>query len=704
MRTAESRGSLRRNLGGVVTDWTDELLDGAVARAVEDLDRLFPLEKIDGKTLIFDISSEVWDSGTLGSTVTLANQRLRPKSEKVTDTTGITTYVRDTDYTMDYALGTIIALASGSIPGSQADLEISYKILEVYLDLSLLTDLIRIVRVEYPAGNIPGDFQSFFTWGDFLVVTALGVTTQSRLGEREHAWLYYHAKHTLPKVDAESSWPPQIDEVVIKGAEGYSLMTKALELRHSSRNRLTVALNTLADIAAIEAEIDTALANTASQASSSTGDLADIDGYIVDMIATLSAAAGFLASAGDAVVSATNQAALAATAITSADADLSIAEGKLSDVDGLVTDAAALLASMETYVAQATPHLDIAKSNLSTALGKIDISTLSTNAAEFDLIEAATKIRAATDAVEEAEFYNKTKVDSLISALNPALGDLITGVGDQLVLAGSNLISGAAVINKVNTGELVSEMFRRYADVHLTAGRLRYDEHLSYLGRIDRVLAQGTGMIAQAVELRAQADTWISDAQTVLSAIDQLLGQVRAYHENVAQGISVAQGHINSGQVVAGGAASAVGLVGRGIELGNSFTAVGRVRLEQAREDNVLVEAFIAAATGYINMANAKIAEGNGKNAPIDATLQMVSHKIDVARIYQTEADRRIQEIALKHQESDRHVALSVQESNIADKFEERGILTKGEFMDILMDRAQVRADTALSPTRQQAN
>ena len=246
-------------------------------------------------------------------------------------------------------------------------------------------------------------------------------------------------------------------------------------------------------------------------------------------------------------------------------------------------------------------------------------------------------------------------------------------------------------------------MYKRYADSSTAIARMRYEEHLSYLGRIDRVLAQGVGMVAQAVESRAQAETWLASGRVVIEEMNILLGRIRAYHDNVAQNISMAQGHINSGQVVSGAAASSAGLVNSGINQGRGYIEIARVRLEQAREDNVLVEAYLTAATAYVNMANAKIAEGNGKRTPIDATLSMVEHKLDVARVYQSEAGVRIQEIAAKHQESDRHMALSVQESAIADKFEERGVLIKTEFMEILMDRAQVRADTALTPTRQQA-
>jgi hypothetical protein len=87
----------------------------------------------------------------------------------------------------------------------------------------------------------------------------------------------------------------------------------------------------------------------------------------------------------------------------------------------------------------------------------------------------------------------------------------------------------------------------------------------------------------------------------------------------------------------------------------------------------------------------------------ISAILNRVGQKIEVSMVYQGEADRRLQEIGFKLQEADRYAALSTQESDLADRFEEVAMRTKGEFMTILMDRSQVRTESALTPTRQEA-
>ncbi|KKK85619.1 hypothetical protein LCGC14_2771470, partial [marine sediment metagenome] len=369
MRLAESRGALRRNLGGAVTDWTDEILDGAIARAVEDLDRLYPQEKMAGGTLVFTITGEDWNTpSTAGTSVTLANTRIRPDSENVTSLTGTITYTKDTDYTMDYAAGTITTIVGGAMPTSQA-VRIDYKLLEVYISISAYTDLIRVVRVEYPGGEIPAEFQSFYTWGDYIVITSKGRETQQRIGENDNAWVYYHAKHTVPLISADGSWKPHLDEVVIKGAESYGLMTKALELRHNSNTRLTSALTALGQLAAIGTEIDTALSNANSQASSSVSDMDDIDGYISDMLSSLAAVSGYLASAGSALADAVSQAETVETDITAIDSPLTSAAARLAAGTSIIDNAEVLLGNMETFVSTGQAPLSSANADLLTALG-----------------------------------------------------------------------------------------------------------------------------------------------------------------------------------------------------------------------------------------------------------------------------------------------------------------------------------------------
>lgn len=704
MKLAQGRASLKRNLSGSSTAWSDELLDGAIARAVEDLDRLYPQEKLDGVTLIFDIDDEVWDSGTLGSTVSLSNTRLRPKSETVTDTTGATTYTRDTDYTMDYALGTIIALASGSIPGSQADLLISYKILEVYIDISSLTDLIRVVRVEYPAGNIPADFQSFYTWGDHIVLTSLGTESQQRLTEKEHAWVYYYAKHTLPTPTVDGSWKPPLDEVIIKGAEAYSLMTKALEVRHSAQTRLSNALTVLEDVGEIEAKIDTALAETFTQASSASDDLENVQQYIDDMVSILAAVGSYLALASEAVVNALARAEEAEDKIGNADSELESANSTLVVVNRLIDQINDLISSAKTSTAEATQYFTGVSDDLTEVLTSIQQSTLPLLLSNSSLLSAKAKLESGSDVLGlggGAEFYVRSLSDIILNTLDSNINNPSQNVADNITAAGNELINAVSASDRVNVGEIVSEMHRRIGDTWLTAARIQHDSWLTWLGRVDRRLAQGGHLITIAGEYRLNADSYINEANVILGEINSVLGQISAHHTQADKNLDVGRGFIAEGQNYVGAANAATGSAGRGIEQANAYVNIAKVRLETADQDSRLVESYISASNEYVKMAQAKIAEANAFRTPVDAILERVGKKIEVAKVYQQEADRRIQQIALRHQEVDRHIDIAVQELELAEDFEERGVITKTEFMGILTDRAQIRSDTAMVPTRQ---
>ena len=702
MRLAETRGALRRNLAGVQADWSDELLDGGIARAIDDLDRVIPLEKIEDFTLTFAITDEAWNSGTLGDTITLGNKRISAKSEVVKDTGGGITYVRDTDYTINYAAGTIVALASGSIP-ADTSVNITYRVMAVYIDISGLTDLIRISRMEYPAGNIPSQFNSFYTWGDFLVLTSRGRETQQNMAEKDHVWLYYHAKHTSPQVTVDGSWHPQLDEVVIKGAEGYSLLTKALEIRHSARIRLTSANTALGELAAISTKIATSLANTATQATSASSDLSNLDAKLDDMVAALAAASGFLASAGSSLALAETQAASADTDISSAvDSPLSSALTRLATVDGLITNTTTLINRARTVAEKADSPIVTARGAIAEALPLIRKS-------DDRLVQ--TEVRRA--AALTIQFFGQARLpsasiawlrmDQILNALNASILDPITPVSDNITAAGNSLISAVAATDKVNTGEIVSEMHGRHADRWRELGRLQYDAWLTHLGRVDRRIGQASSVIAEAAEYRLEAETHLAEANVTLGEINVLLGQISALHDSAGRGVEAGQAYVAEGQVIVGASNASVGAAGRGIEQANSYVASARVRLDAAAERGNLVNSYVAVASQHVNMAQAKIAEGNALATPVDAILGRVSRKIEIASIFQQESDRLLQELSLKQQESDRYIALAVGESDLADEFEEVGTRIKGEFMGILTDRAQVRADTALAPVRQES-
>jgi len=96
------------------------------------------------------------------------------------------------------------------------------------LDISNLTNRIRVEAVEYPVDKFPKRYQRFSLWGDIL--TLLG----SEVPDGSNAYIYYGKLHTL---DASTSTiPAQYEDLIATGACGYA----AVEWAVYAMNRVNV--------------------------------------------------------------------------------------------------------------------------------------------------------------------------------------------------------------------------------------------------------------------------------------------------------------------------------------------------------------------------------------------------------------------------------------------------------------------------------
>lgn len=226
MNLTEYRGLLRVDLKDTGELWTDDELNRCISKSVSDLSRFLPLEKIYEVTLGFTVTNKEWTAGaSAGTWVALANKPIKYNSETVKDADSAAC-VRDTDYYMDYAAGKITHIASSKIANGEV-CTISYTKSEIGIDVSSLTDLIRVSRVEYPVGDIPQSFVSYGVDGDLLHVKG-STESQVKLTEGKHVAIYYKAMHTEPKITADSSCPGFLDNTVILAASAYALLIKAL--------------------------------------------------------------------------------------------------------------------------------------------------------------------------------------------------------------------------------------------------------------------------------------------------------------------------------------------------------------------------------------------------------------------------------------------------------------------------------------------
>ncbi len=85
------------------------------------------------------------------------------------------------------------------------------------LSLATLSDRVVVEAVEYPRGKYPPSYVPFSVWGDTLTLLVDNVP-----GAGEEVAVYYGGLHTLD--NTTSTIPPQLEEVVAMGAEGFACL------------------------------------------------------------------------------------------------------------------------------------------------------------------------------------------------------------------------------------------------------------------------------------------------------------------------------------------------------------------------------------------------------------------------------------------------------------------------------------------------
>lgn len=88
------------------------------------------------------------------------------------------------------------------------------------IDLSSLTGLIAVERVEFPAGYYPPCVARFERWGGTLTLLV------ARDPEGQDARVFYTASHTLD--GAGSTLPPEFEGLVVMGAAAFAINERAV--------------------------------------------------------------------------------------------------------------------------------------------------------------------------------------------------------------------------------------------------------------------------------------------------------------------------------------------------------------------------------------------------------------------------------------------------------------------------------------------
>jgi hypothetical protein len=84
------------------------------------------------------------------------------------------------------------------------------------IDISDLTDLIAVYRVEFPIGNMPRTYERFEVYGEI-------VRLLESVGDGEDCCVYWGSVHTLD--ESSSTIPVHLEDLVALGASGYAIMS-----------------------------------------------------------------------------------------------------------------------------------------------------------------------------------------------------------------------------------------------------------------------------------------------------------------------------------------------------------------------------------------------------------------------------------------------------------------------------------------------
>ena len=602
MRLTEFLNNLRVELGDLDEDnpkWTDDELRRTIDSAIHDLDRFIPQTKTYEVTVKPTVTGEAWTSAAAhGTYVQLANVMIKPASESVTNVAGTITYTRDTDYTIDYSNGKITTISGGTMAVDTA-YRISYTKSKLAIDLGSITDLIRVVTVEYPMGNVPQTTVGFQTVGNILFLQTMVSTTtrsQTEMSEGEHVAVHYEAINVGPSESSEPSFPRHLDEVVIRGAIAKSMFILSIKQSGLGSEDMESARDQIEDIDTIMAAVDTALGNVGSHFTDAASALANIptyQGYAKDQLDALPA-----------------QVTAAAAAMTSAAALADEGAASFDDADAHLNAVATILGNIDGKVA-----------NAETALGNVAACVADANDALARIMDEVPTIR--SEISDLLGFWDETNIYNFI----------------QLAL--TQLNAGAPLINKVNVGNDPADEYRQYgeleANIYQIAGNFITGTYTQGLGAYNTLLSTYVQEAARHVD---RAGARVAEAQQRVALID-------AYLANAARRIDAANGWISKATGIGNAARTYTEIAGQRVAIMQGYIQAA-LSYYQACDNYInTANAHIAMGQAYITQAQALLTEIQGKLGAANQFAQLAAQAIEVSKGLREEGTVRQSEYLL---------------------------------------------------------
>ena len=490
------RTDLRTDIQGSITEFPDASVDRAVERAVAELSKFLPFEKV-LDVFIGDrtVTDEAFTSSD-DTDVSLANSPIQGQTEQVRSATGGggTLFTLGTDYEMNYFNGTIKTLSIGSIVDATVTY-ISYEKNGIVVDISAATNIMEVLRLESPIDSRTyQEIKSFQLWDTKIFIGAGMKESQMKLLENKNFWMYYTTEWTTPVAGTGSEYPAHLDELVSKGSLGFLLSGLAAKQYQTAVTELVLA----------NAELDETDGNFTSAAAIFT----DLD------IALVAANA----------------------ALDEISWTLFLAMIDHASNDDAVVNLIAANTALDALTSEGFTDFDTALAAANTALdaGKVfaDAVNDASGGAALDKVEL--QINAATDSVEENEVN--------------AQADLTTGTDTYLAggVAPSGqkyLVDGDGFLNQVNVGENVAENHVQYSlasirmsEAYVAAASVAQGLGANRLGSAQAFIQEGLARndaerlnIQAANVLAALGQQFIGEAESRLSQHRILVQQAQAY-------------------------------------------------------------------------------------------------------------------------------------------------------------------------------
>ncbi len=596
---------VRASLADTGTIFPDAMIDAAIFECVSDISRVAPRESVH---IVVLHNRTVTDESFTSNHDTWVDLSTKPidmqQSVVVTTDPAATTYVEDTDYIIDYAQGRIQVLSTGGMANSTGFL-IDYEKTLRAVDMSTITDFISIDRVEVSQQNGYNyhEYVGYYKWGDILWLHPKAGTTDSNLTENDHVRVWYRAEHTKPGASA-GSYPAYLDDVVVKGAVAYALLSK-----HRERN-----IQAVADLATARTQLA----------------LADDDQSAIDTIETLITTALDAASTAIGLVN-------ALTDTPQADAEIAL-DAALSTIG---TDAAKLFNDSALFDIGIQSALDMSHQALLTVDAITDTPLAD---AETALDKLITYIVTDAEALLDASTY--TALQGLISAAldgaaaitDETASPIVTALGKVVEhletdttnpdSAENQLVAGDALINANNVGQDAALGFANYARaqieisntfvgeansransarVQVEEAAQRVQQKMAHLSEVDRRIQMATSMVAEARErlgianvvqtaaqgMNTEASQRIAHRNSWLATINMRLTSANTYVMEARGRMEIATSIRDAAAIYVNEAIGRMQQIDRHLALGNLYISQARTYQEGADRENASADRFL---------------------------------------------------------------------------------------------------------------